>query len=73
MKIQTKAQYVELAKALMSKGYTPETVYEPLAKANYCVKIGGGPTFDGIYIARLIAVMHELSTVNEDGPKPLEI
>lgn len=60
MKITTKAQYDALTDALISKGYTPETVYPVLKNAGFTVKLKG-EVLEGIYASRVIALMHAKS------------
>lgn len=83
MIIQTKAQYVELAKALMSKGFSVDTeeeksrLYQTITAAGDCVKLSQEITYERIYKVRLIAVMHELSAKaaydQAQEPSPLDL
>ena len=55
----SKAQYETIATKLLSKGYTAETVYEALEKANFKIKHEG--EIYSIYASRVIAIMHSRS------------
>ena len=55
----SKAQYETVATKLLSKGYTAETVYEALEKANFKIKHEG--EIYSIYASRVIAIMHSRS------------
>ena len=52
----TKDQYETIATKLLAKGYTAETVYEALEKANFKIKHEG--EIYSIYASRVIAIMH---------------
>ena len=54
----SKAQYETITTKLLSKGYTAETVYEALEKANFKIKHEG--EIYSIYASRVIAIMHSL-------------
>ena len=54
----SKAQYETIATKLLSKGYTAETIYEALEKANFKIKHEG--EIYSIYASRVIAIMHSL-------------
>ena len=54
----SKAQYEIITSKLLSKGYTAETVYEALEKANFKIKLEG--VVYSIYASRVIAIMHSL-------------
>ena len=54
----SKSQYETIATKLQEKGYTAETVYEALEKANFKIKHEG--TVYSIYASRVIAIMHSL-------------
>ena len=54
----SKAQYETIATKLLSKGYTAETVYEALEKANFKIKHEG--KIYSIYASRVIAIMYNL-------------
>ena len=58
----TKAQYEAVAAKLTAKGYTAETVYPILEKANFKVSLDG--TIYQVYASRVIAIMHKN---NNDG------
>jgi hypothetical protein len=66
MKISTKAQYSHLTTALLNAGYTTDTVYEALEAAGFSAEIEDN-LYEGIYVSRVIAMMHEAS---EAKPKP---
>lgn len=55
----SKAQYETIATKLTEKGYTAETVYEALEKANFKIKHEG--EIYSIYASRVIAIMHSRS------------
>lgn len=59
----SKAQYEEVASKLLSKGYTAETVYEALEKANFQIKLDG--EIYSVYASRVIAIMHEATEIDE--------
>ena len=61
----SKAQYEEVTIKLLSKGYTAETVYEALEKANFKIKHEG--TVYSIYASRVIAIMHSLKENTEEA------
>jgi hypothetical protein len=60
MKISTKAHYDRLTTALLKAGYTTDTVYEALEAAGFSAEIEGD-LYEGIYVSRVIAMMHETS------------
>lgn len=60
MKISTKAHYDHLTTALLNAGYTTATVYEALEAAGFSVEIEDN-LYEGIYVSRVIAMMHEAS------------
>lgn len=71
MRPQSKADYVKLAKALLAKGFTVETVYEVLEANDFSITLSEtGEHFDNIYAARVIACMHELDRKGNDPDKP---
>lgn len=57
MKISTKDQYEALTSALLTAGYTVDTVYEALEQAGFSVQIKDD-LYEGIYVSRVIAMMH---------------
>lgn len=57
----TKDQYELVVDKLLSKGYTAETVYEALEKANFKIKHEG--EIYSVYASRIIAIMHSLKEV----------
>ena len=61
----SKAQYETIATKLQEKGYTAETVYEALEKANFKIKHEG--TVYSIYASRVIAIMHSLKENIEEA------
>ena len=61
----TKDQYETIATKLLAKGYTAETVYEALEKANFKIKHEG--TVYSIYASRVIAIMHSLEESTEEA------
>ena len=61
----SKAQYETIATKLLEKGYTAETVYEALEKANFKIKHEG--TVYSIYASRVIAIMHSLEESTEEA------
>lgn len=61
----SKAQYETVATKLLSKGYTAETVYEALEKANFKIKHEG--VVYSIYASRVIAIMHSLKENTEEA------
>ena len=61
----SKAQYETIATKLQEKGYTAETVYEALEKANFKIKHEG--TVYSIYASRVIAIMHSLEESTEEA------
>lgn len=70
MRPQSKADYVKLAKALLAKEFTVETVYEVLEANDFSITLSEtGEQFDNIYAARVIASMHELNRKDSDKPK----
>lgn len=83
MRIQTKAQYVELAKALKAKGFSVDTpedksrLYDTVTAAGDCIKLSEEITYEGIYKNRLLAVMHELAAKaaydEDEAPQPLDL
>ena len=61
-------QYNDIAKALLAKGYTVDTVYPALEAAGFQVTLKR-KTYEGIYVSRIIAIMHKT-----DGDKaPLKL
>lgn len=54
-----KVQYEEVAAKLLQKGYTVDTIYEALEKANFQLKHEG--EIYSVYAARIIAIMHSLN------------
>ena len=61
----SKAQYETIATKLSEKGYTAETVYEALEKANFKIKHEG--EIYSIYASRVIAIMHSLEESTEEA------
>ena len=61
----SKAQYETIATKLLSKGYTAETVYEALEKANFKIKHEG--EIYSIYASRVIAITHSLKENTEEA------
>lgn len=70
MKISTTAQYETLTAALLEAGYTTDTVYEALESAGFTVDIKG-EVYEGIYVSRVIAMMHSSRT--KASIKPLKL
>lgn len=63
----SKTQYELVVDKLLSKGYTAETVYEALEKANFKIKLEG--TVYSVYASRVKAIMHSR---NEDEALDLD-
>ena len=63
----SKTQYELVVDKLLSKGYTAETVYEALEKANFKVKLEG--TVYSVYASRVKAIMYSR---NEDEALDLD-
>ena len=61
----SKAQYEEVTLKLLSRGYTVDTVYDALKKANFHVSWEG--EVYSIYASRVIAIMHSGVTANEEA------
>lgn len=60
MRITTTEQYRALTDALVQAGYTVDTVYEALKNAGFSVDLKG-EVYEGIYVSRVIAMMHNSS------------
>ncbi len=60
----SKTQYETVAQKLSAKGYTAETVYEALNKANFKIKLEGVEY--SVYASRVIAIMH---SYEEESPE----
>lgn len=69
MKISTTAQYETLTAALSEAGYTVDTVYEALEESGFSVDLGE-EVYEGIYVSRVIAMMHNSA---KPKAKPLKL
>lgn len=69
MKISTTAQYETLTAALLDAGYTTETVYAALEDSGFSVDLGD-ELYEGVYVSRVIAMMHNSA---KPKAKPLKL
>lgn len=56
MKTLTNKDYEKIADKLLRKGFTVETVYDALEKANFRLKYEG--EVYSVYASRILAIMH---------------
>ena len=66
----TTEDYKAIAKAMLDKGLTPKKAFKTLKKSGFKIKLKStGKTYSGIYASRVLALMYEAGSGDEDVPE----